>query len=82
MKTITLYKFIQDNNIEYHWHDKNVIIFVNIYLIEEFTKMLPSGLFDDNGIECRLKDGYFAIWMEGICNYCNIEMADIFESER
>jgi hypothetical protein len=53
-------------------------MFVNIFTIEEFAKLLPSGIFDDSGIECIMKDGYFCFYMEQICNYCDIELIDIF----
>lgn len=82
MKTIDLYKFIQEHNIEYHWNDDDVIMFVSIYNIEDFNKMLPNGIFDDAGVECIMKDRYFAFYMEFICNYCDIEMSDIFEQGR
>ena len=82
MKAIELYKFIQEHNIEYHWHNEDVVMLVNLFQIEDFAKMIPSGLFDDNGIECHLKDGYIAIMMESICNYCDIELTDIFEQGR
>lgn len=83
MTELQLYKFIKDNNIEWHKHDRDggqdVIIFVAIYLIKDFQKMLPQGIFDDDGIECTMKDGYFAFWMKDICDYCGVEMNNVFK---
>jgi hypothetical protein len=78
IKELDLYKFIKEHNIEYHWHGDDVIVFIHLFQIEEFAKMIPSGLFDDNGIECHLKDGYMAIMMDSICNYCDIELIRAF----
>lgn len=78
MKELDLYKFIQEHGVEYHWHDNDVIMFVNIWNIEEFNKMLPLNIYDDNGIECIMKQGYFCFKMDLICNYCDIEMERIF----
>jgi len=82
MKALDLYKFIQDNNIEYHWDNNNeerdVIIFPKIFEIEDFNALLPSGIFDDDGVQCVMKEGYFAIWMFDICESCDIELTEIF----
>jgi hypothetical protein len=81
MKTIELYKFVNDNHVEYHWHDNDVILMVNCIDIPEFNSLLPAGIFDDDGIKCTMKDGYICFQMEQICSYCDIEMFDIFPKE-
>jgi hypothetical protein len=81
MKALDLYKFIQNNNIEYRWYDKDVIMFVNCSAIEEFNKLLGPHILDDNGIECRMKDGYFCFMMANICEYSDIELIDIFPNK-
>jgi len=82
MDNITLYQFIIDNDLESRW-DLNggildVILFVNVWNIEDFHEILPSNIFDDEGITCWMKDGYFAFWMNDICNYCGIEIEKVF----
>ncbi len=85
MKSLDLYKFINDNKIE--WHKQNndggrdVIIFLYYYHIEDFRKILSTSLFDDSGIECRMKDGYFCFWMRDICEYYGIELNEVFDKE-
>ena len=86
MKELDLYKFIKNNSIEYHWtfvsSDKNeVIIFVNIYNIEEFNKLLGTGILEEEGMECNMKSGYFAFKMNRICEYFDIKLEDIFEDK-
>ena len=82
MKAIELYKFIHDNNVEFHWRDnegtKDVIIFPYTFWMDEFSKLIKGCDFDGQGIECRLMDGYFAIWMKDICEYFGIELEEIF----
>lgn len=82
MKALDLYKYIKDNDIEYRWENNNnerdVIIFPRMFEIEELNKLLPIYLYDDEGIECIMKEGYFAIWMFDICERCDIELKEIF----
>ena len=81
MTELDLYKFITDNVIEWNRLDNNgkpdVIIFPLIYQIEEFANLV-KGYTGDGGIECRLMDGYFAFWMQDICDYYGIEINNVF----
>jgi hypothetical protein len=82
MTELKLHKYIQDNNIEWHRHDndgeKDIIIFPYFHQIEEFREIASADLFDDDGLECRMKDGYFAIWMNQVCEYYGIEINNVF----
>ncbi len=81
METIDLYKFVTKNDIEYHYcYDGDVVMFVNNYDINDFYKLLGSSIFDDEGIVCNMKDGYFAFMMKDICEYFGIELSEIFEN--
>jgi len=83
MKAIELYKFISKNSIEWHYFDndgvQDVIIFPKIEDLGEFNNLFSKNHFDDEGVECFMKDGYFAFWMYDICNYYGIELSDVFE---
>jgi len=83
MTAVQLYKFINENNIEYHWQENDgiddVLIFTSINHIEDFNKLMEgSNIYDDAGISCMMKDGYFAFWMDSICEYFGIELLEIF----
>ena len=83
MTELDLHKYIQENNIEWHRQDNDgiddILIFPSFNQIEALHKILSPCLFDDEGIECRMKDGYFAIWMQDICNYYGVEMNNVFD---
>lgn len=83
MKAIDLYKFINDNVIEWHYvyNDgiEDVLIFPCFFRIEEFGKLLKSYDYDDGGIRCIMKDGYFAFWMRDLCEYYGIELREVFD---
>jgi len=79
MTELTLYKFIEENEIEYHWHNEDVIAFVHLRDIEEFNKLIPGSQMHEDGIQCHMKEGYFAFWMKDICEYSGIEMKNIFK---
>lgn len=82
MKTLDLYKFVFKNNIEYHWHDGDVILMINNYLLNEWNKLLGVGITDEEGLSCVMKDGYFCFHMKEICEYFDIEMNEVFEEEK
>lgn len=81
MTELDLYKFVHDNNCEYHWYDDNVILFVTILWIDEFNKLFDYSFFDDEGQECIMKKDYFCFWMQDICDYYDIEMSNIFTNK-
>lgn len=85
MTGLELYKFINENQIE--WHKSNnegtpdVLIFPYSFQMEELYKLLAESIFDDGGIEVYWKGKYFAIWMKNICEYCGIDMDQVFVGE-
>ena len=85
MTAIELYKFIEENNIEWHYRDnegdEDVLIFPYTFQIDRLSKLFTPCLFDDVGIECTMRDGYFAFWMNDICNYYGIELSEVFDKE-
>ena len=84
MKVIDFYKFIYENKIEYHWHtndtskERDVIFFISYSQIDDFANLLTSFDFDDEGIICYMKDGYFAFWAFDILESHGIELNEIF----
>lgn len=85
MKAIDFYKFITENEIEYHWHEhdgkQDVIFFVEYRNIEDFAKILTTFDFDEDGVECHMKDGYFCFWADDILAGHGIELEEIFKKE-
>ena len=83
MNALQLYKYIHKNKIEYHWLNnegtQDVIIFPSFDQLDELNKLVPFAVYEDNGIPCAIKDGYVALWMSYICEYCDIDMSDVFE---
>jgi hypothetical protein len=81
MTSLELYKFVDDNQIEYHWHDEDVIAFVTVWDIEDFNKMLGVSILDEEGIKCTMKEKYFCFWMKDICEYFDIKLDEIFPNK-
>ena len=80
MKAIDLYKFVGNYNIEYHWHNGDVILFIHFTNIKYFYAILDATIFDDDGINCIMKDGYFCFEMNNICEYYGIELKEVFSN--
>ena len=84
MTALKLYKFIKNNNIEYHWidNDTDVVMFVGLSDLDEFYRLLmPSLIFEDEGIQCNMKDRYFCFKMDDICSHFDIDINEIFDKE-
>jgi len=81
MKATDLLRFINNNDVEYHWlkDDKDVILCVMNYQIQAFYSLLDATIFDDEGIKCIMRDGYFVFDMMQICDYYDINIEDVFE---
>ena len=85
MNALSLYKFIEDHSIEWHWHEKenDVIIFVNARDIEALFRLIKDHpLLDEYGYECVMKDNYLCIWMRSLCEYSDIELEEIFDKSK
>jgi aspartate aminotransferase-like enzyme len=86
MTELKLYQWIEDNNIEYHWETNNgkddVIIFPLCCQVQSFNEMFSASIFSDSGIACIMKNGYFAFWMNDICEYYGLEIENIFPKEK
>jgi len=82
MTELELYKFINDNNVEYHCNNENEIFaFVHILDIKDFNELLGESIMDEEGIMCTMKYGYFCFEMVEICEYFGIEPKNIFINE-
>jgi len=83
MTELELYRFIENNNIEYHYSMDidDVVIFVKIYNLQEFVDLIGSSILDDEGLEIVLKEGYVAIWMGCICEDYDIKLIDVFTNK-
>jgi len=84
MTELKLYKFIHDNDLEWHRYENDgtpdVIILVDISELQEFSDLVKSYTTDEE-IAIILKDGYVAIWMKDLCEHYNIEMNNVFVGE-
>ena len=82
MTELELYKFVNDNRIEYHYHcyenDKKIMMFVSNGYIDEFNELLGEGIMEEEGVNCVMKYGYFCFEMIEICEYFGIVPENVF----
>ena len=82
MKEVDLLRFITQNEVEYHWTDDDVIMFVSHWNIKEFMMdLLGHQYLTDGEVQCILKYGYIGVWMKSICEYFDIELKSIFDKK-
>jgi hypothetical protein len=84
MTELELYKFINDNSIEWskeiNDHREDILIFPYTFQMDKFVELVKDCDFDE-GLICRLKGNYFAIWMSDICESYGIDMNNVFKEE-
>ena len=58
-----LYEFLNNHETRMYFSDKTieVYVFIDFYDIGEFTGIVGSGWFDEEGVECVLKSDYICI---------------------
>lgn len=81
MKATEFYKFIEEYNIEWHWHKGDVFLCLNSWDLPHFFNIVSPNLFDDEGIQCNMKHGYIVLFMKYIFDYYEIELIDVFKQE-
>jgi hypothetical protein len=83
MTTAKFQNFIQGHFIEYHWnHDKSdVYICLDFDKVQTFYELLSKCIFDDEGVECQMKNGYFVFSMTDICEYYGLNINEIFTKQ-
>lgn len=81
MKEIDLFGFIVKDQIEYHWDNDDVYVFISHWNIKEFMDLFSINYLSDNIIECVLRDGYIVAKMKDICEWHDIELINVFPNK-
>lgn len=84
MTELQLYKFVNNNKLEYHWANKTkkeVYLFVPFCLLSGFTSLFGNDYFDDGDFACVMKKDYVCFDMAEICQYYDIDIDEIFDKE-
>ena len=81
MTELQLYKFITENSVEWYRRDNDgttdVVVLPDMSIMQDFCSLVGGNILE-KGIDCKLKCGYFAIWMNDICNYFDIDPDNVF----
>lgn len=82
MTELELYKFINDNSIEWHRQDNdgisNILIYPYTFQLEDFCNLVKDYDPDGRGLVIHLLNGYVAIWMKPLCDYFGIDIDKVF----
>lgn len=84
MTVLDLYKFVTNNELEWHEHKNDegrddVLLFIPHQDIRDIADLLGNGIFDEAGIQCHWKGHYICVWMEPVCEYFGIDLWEVFE---
>lgn len=60
---VDLYEFFKDNETHLHTENGKIIAFccINFRNLSRFAELLGHGAFDDDGIQCIMRDGYIVV---------------------
>ena len=85
MTSLELYKFVEDNNLEWHYidtgfYEKDVMLSVPPELLKDFAQLI-KGAFDDGIMVSYFKDnGSIVFGMKRICDEHSIEIDEVFDN--
>lgn len=75
--------FIEREDIEWHWFTENknidVVIFIHDHNLEEFRKITTASDYDDEGIDVIMKENYFCVRMNQLCEDNDIDITEVFD---
>ena len=86
MTALELNKFVEDNNLEYHYvdtgyYEKDVMLSVTPELLKDFAQLI-KGAFDNGIMVSYFKyDGSIVFGMKSICDEHGIEIDEVFKEE-
>ena len=83
MTELSLYKFITENSIEYHYSNdrKDIHAFIPIWNLKDWNILLGTRITSEDALECHLKGDYLCFEMIAICEYFNIDHKNVFKEE-
>lgn len=83
MTELELYKFLEENELEYHWENegKELIAWIPFYHLREFTELLRGNYLTDNELMVNLQDYSIALDLVPIAEYYEIELENILKKE-
>jgi hypothetical protein len=85
MTELELYKFIEENSIEWHWDingsgKTDVLICIDFCDLDEFTTLIADALIEEP-IVVHLRTNYVFVWMQDLCDIFDIEIENVFKKE-
>ena len=80
MTELDLYKFIEESGSDTSFDGENAIIWVYHFNIDDFAKLIGIHLLDEGGIEVRLQETYIACDLKEICEYHDIDVANLVKT--
>lgn len=84
MKAIEFYKFISENEIEFHWYEnpktkqQDVMIYPCYHHLEDLAKLLNYTCLDITMITFVMKVNYCATWASQLLDPHGITLNEIF----
>jgi len=81
MTELDLYRFLQENEIEFSWSGDMLLAWITHWNLSDFTEMIP-GMLDEAGVDVRLQSyGTVCIDLVPICDWFGIDPERILKPE-
>lgn len=78
MTELDLYKFVEQNKLEYHWNGEELNLFVDFHCLSEFTQLLGYEFLSEVNQPCVLKDSFVGVEMTEICDKFGLDAKNVF----
>ena len=81
MTELELYRFLQQNEIEFSWRGEMLLAWISHWNLSDFTEMIP-GTLEEGGIDVRLQShGNICIDLVPVCDHYGIDPERILKPE-
>jgi hypothetical protein len=79
MTELQIYKFVHENELEWHWYGDDVVLFIDFELISNFAKMVKNYILcHDSEYNATLKEDCIAVCMSDVFDYYGIFLEKVF----
>jgi len=61
-----------------HWHGNQLLVMPYFFELQKCLSVFPANIFDDDGIESNIMNGYICFDLAAICERYDIDAKEIF----
>ena len=79
MTELNIFKFVTENDIEYHYVGDGLFVFIDYELIPAFAVIIKDYLdYNEDDENCKLKNGYIGMNIKPVFDFYGLDIESVF----